>query len=439
MNQSVYMDILNSLDGLQEVAHELTSHSNLSGKTRGRLRGYSTAPMDFITQPESDLLYDQESVHCYHPGGCHPVLLGDVFDGRYKITRKLGWGNSSTVWLAKDTQCDGWVALKILTSEKSSASQEPAFLAALCRDTTTAGLIPTFRGKFLHNGPNRTHLCIATSLLGPKLKNVIESYGDHQIDAKDILRLSRQILEAVCTVHEAGFAHGDLDSTNVVFTLRHLAGASDETLLEAVGELETTTLLCADGAPTSAHMPSQLVRAATWDNWVDEDEEDVCFVDFGSSFRVGDAMGSSDFEHSAVSPPETILADTFDYRIDLWRVGCIIHSLIFAAYPCMYMGDDFFLILQIIYFVEELPQEWEPKWQQVLAASRNPQAKPTPSPDPTMSKLEYKFHTRVSEADLKPLLPVIKGLMRFRPQDRISAREALALLPPLSDDDDFEE
>ncbi len=40
----------------------------------------------------------------YHPGGYHPVHLGDVVHHRYRLIRKLGWGQFSTVWLAVDTQ-----------------------------------------------------------------------------------------------------------------------------------------------------------------------------------------------------------------------------------------------------------------------------------------------------------------------------------------------
>ena len=44
-----------------------------------------------------------ERVEDYHPGGYHPVHLGDVFNnGQYKAIRKLGEGSYSTVWLAHD-------------------------------------------------------------------------------------------------------------------------------------------------------------------------------------------------------------------------------------------------------------------------------------------------------------------------------------------------
>ena len=40
--------------------------------------------------------------HPYVAGGYHPVKLGDRFQDRYLVLRKLGFGKYSTVWLAQD-------------------------------------------------------------------------------------------------------------------------------------------------------------------------------------------------------------------------------------------------------------------------------------------------------------------------------------------------
>lgn len=53
----------------------------------------------------SNLLYSEESLFNYVPGGFHPVKLGDTFkDSRYKVHHKLGWGRFSTAWLAHDKE-----------------------------------------------------------------------------------------------------------------------------------------------------------------------------------------------------------------------------------------------------------------------------------------------------------------------------------------------
>lgn len=51
------------------------------------------------------VLGEEEPLENYRPGGYHPVHIGDAFDdGRFTVVRKLGWGQHSTVWLAKDSK-----------------------------------------------------------------------------------------------------------------------------------------------------------------------------------------------------------------------------------------------------------------------------------------------------------------------------------------------
>lgn len=40
----------------------------------------------------------------YVSGGYHQVLPGEVYNQRYQVIRKLGWGIYSTVWLVQDSQ-----------------------------------------------------------------------------------------------------------------------------------------------------------------------------------------------------------------------------------------------------------------------------------------------------------------------------------------------
>ena len=51
----------------------------------------------------SSLIEDMEEGRAaYHPGGFHPVYIGDVFNDRYEVLNKLGYGAYSTVWLVRD-------------------------------------------------------------------------------------------------------------------------------------------------------------------------------------------------------------------------------------------------------------------------------------------------------------------------------------------------
>ncbi|KID85148.1 protein kinase domain-containing protein [Metarhizium guizhouense ARSEF 977] len=77
-----------------------------------------------------------ESLEKYTRGGYHPVMIGDVLNKRYQIVDKLGHGGYSTVWLARDTQQELYVALKVGISD--SRLHETAIL----KGSPTSSLAP---------------------------------------------------------------------------------------------------------------------------------------------------------------------------------------------------------------------------------------------------------------------------------------------------------
>lgn len=66
---------------------------------------------------------DEQGIDDYKIGGYHSVYIGEVLHKRYVIMQKLGWGQYSTLWLAKDFKTQTYVAVKV---QKSA----PRFLEA---------------------------------------------------------------------------------------------------------------------------------------------------------------------------------------------------------------------------------------------------------------------------------------------------------------------
>ena len=85
------------------------------------------------------------------------------------------------------------------------------------------------------------------------------------------------------------------------------------------------------------------------------------------------------------------------------------------------------LVASMIDFAGELPREWRPKWEQ-LRLGAGGEFGLREKGQLLESKLERNFRENVHEPELKALLPVIKGLTRFLPSDRISASQALDLI-----------
>ena len=49
-----------------------------------------------------DIPLEEENLPDYDEDAFYPMALGDVLVGRYQVVGKLGFGTSSTVWLARD-------------------------------------------------------------------------------------------------------------------------------------------------------------------------------------------------------------------------------------------------------------------------------------------------------------------------------------------------
>lgn len=105
-----------------------------------------------------------------------------------------------------------------------------------------------------------------------------------------------------------------------------------------------------------------------------------------------------------------------------------IYYLIFGALPYSWWGINP-LVEAMIDVFGELPPEWESKWEQMRSdavARGDPGAgKWNPLSD---WRLERQFDKHVHEPELKALLPVMQGLTKLLPSDRISASQALQLI-----------
>ena len=69
----------------------------------------------------------------YCKGGYHPVKIGDVYNEKYEIISKLGWGEFSTVWLAKIIDSKN----KNKTNKNNNKSSRYYYVGCYYHHTTT--------------------------------------------------------------------------------------------------------------------------------------------------------------------------------------------------------------------------------------------------------------------------------------------------------------
>ncbi len=66
--------------------------------------GPSSANYEYPAKLITDAPIEEERIPRYRPQRYYPVHIGETFHDRFLIVAKLGYGTSSTVWLAQDTR-----------------------------------------------------------------------------------------------------------------------------------------------------------------------------------------------------------------------------------------------------------------------------------------------------------------------------------------------
>ena len=141
------------------------------------------------------------------------TLIDSVFDGRYRIMRKLGSGGMANVYLAEDQELGRRVAIKILNDRHAGDDQ---FIERFRREAkNAAGLShPNIVSIFDRGEAEGTYYIAMEFLDGRSLKELIVTRGPAPI-ARSI-EYTRQILAALAHAHRHGIVHRDIKPHNVV-------------------------------------------------------------------------------------------------------------------------------------------------------------------------------------------------------------------------------
>ncbi|MGI9518943.1 MAG: protein kinase domain-containing protein, partial [Pirellulaceae bacterium] len=244
------------------------------------------------------LLHSFRGVLGPEPGSEHRLFMShDLLDsgthlGQYEVVRPLGAGGMGQVWLARDSNLDREVAIKLLPDHLQSDQQ------ALMRFEREAKLLaainhPNIAQIYGSEESDGKRFLVLELVEGQTLSERLKQ-GPMPID--ETLNVCKQIAVGLETAHEKGIVHRDLKPGNVM--LRH-----DETV-----KVLDFGLACATDVPdTRASADSPTIAHRHHPE--------------GSNTIPGMIMGTAGY-----MSPEQARGRTVDKRSDIWSFGVILHE-----------------------------------------------------------------------------------------------------------------
>uniref|UniRef100_A0A8D3C5U7 non-specific serine/threonine protein kinase n=1 Tax=Scophthalmus maximus TaxID=52904 RepID=A0A8D3C5U7_SCOMX len=206
-----------------------TSKKQQPANPRARQQPQHEASPQDPEEPEEILGSDdeeQEDPNDYCKGGYHHVKVGDLYNGKYHVIRKLGWGHFSTVWLAWDIQVKRFVAMKVVKSAEHY-TETAVDEIKLLRSVRNSGpndpnreMVVQLLDDFKISGVNGTHVCMVFEVLGHHLLKWIIKSNYQGLPLPCVKSIIRQVLQGLDYLHtKCEIIHTDIKPENILMSV----------------------------------------------------------------------------------------------------------------------------------------------------------------------------------------------------------------------------
>jgi eukaryotic-like serine/threonine-protein kinase len=159
--------------------------------------------------------------------GLSDTLINTLFDGRYRILRKLGSGGMANVYLAEDEELGRRVAIKILNERYAG---DDLFIERFRREAKSAASLshPNIVSIYDRGEAEGTYYIAMEVIEGRSLKELIMTHG--ALPVHTAIGHAKQLLEALRFAHRHGIIHRDIKPHNVLVSADQQVKANEPRL-----------------------------------------------------------------------------------------------------------------------------------------------------------------------------------------------------------------
>ncbi|TGO22271.1 hypothetical protein BPAE_0175g00150 [Botrytis paeoniae] len=282
---------------------------------------FPTTRYELISDAQS---LDEELLEEFKRGLYYLVNIGDVFLSKYQVVAKLGYGVTSTVWLAQSTVAHEHVSLKIYTRDGNPQEKFEIYECLSKGNNSHPGFphIRTALEIFTISRTSGDHTFLVQKPMWESFKYRLPNHCFTENILKGALK---QLFLALDYLHtECQLVHTDIRADNI------LSEIEDKTILDAFTEAEMK-----DPSPRKV-IDGVTVYASRRFN-VPRIFGDSVLSDFGSAIR-GDLKRNHGAGPQIYRAPEVMIEAPWSYPIDIWNVGAMIWDLFEGRH--MFHGED---------------------------------------------------------------------------------------------------
>ncbi|RMY56528.1 hypothetical protein D0863_12943 [Hortaea werneckii] len=379
---------------------------------------------------QTDERVEEETVPNYDSSRYYPVQIRDIFQDRYEVLGKLGYGATSTTWFCRDQYAENFKVLKICIHENGRPLREQGVYSQFSGlRTSNVGYFFTRipKKRFEVQGPSGyQHACFVFTPAACTIWEILQCHGRRSINLDFVKSTLLCAVKALDFLHsDAHLIHTDVKLDNMFMSL---TGDADlEALAWHLAENPPEFKVDETGRKIYEQCNLPTLGATSWDHAILGDLGEAYVFDEDKDDSL---LGPSIVGPAALRPPEVILGMKWGTPLDIWQIGCLFFMLLNKRIPFKNLeGEErwsgCYHLTQMTALMGPPPADYLARSEEQYlecdetCAWRNPGSKGVPdiSFEALLERLEGE--------DKVNALDFVGRIFRWKPEERSTAKELL--------------